>query len=196
MMTISVEQNWETLRALMHTIRADADVQQLLGEGIPVLNLGSGAHPLAGAVNLDSLCSLDPDVTWDLENTPMPFMDSSFGAVCAYHVLEHIHGFVPLINDVWRVLRPGGLFHIKVPYWSGTWAVADPTHVRMFSEHTIYHFAGDNPDCRRSDSAHVGFEHSFDIERLVCHRERLSIDERERGFSPFTEMEVKLRKAL
>jgi len=43
------------------------------------------------------------------------FLENSFEAVLAYHVIEHIKDLRPFLKEVYRVLRPGGILLAEVP---------------------------------------------------------------------------------
>ena len=49
--------------------------------------------------------------------TAMPFPDGSFDAVIAAEVLEHVPADQAAIDELARVLRPGGLAAVTVPSW-------------------------------------------------------------------------------
>jgi SAM-dependent methyltransferase len=50
------------------------------------------------------------------EVDPLPFPDNSFDAVTCCQVLEHFtHSHLPLVREIRRVLRPGGIVEIDVP---------------------------------------------------------------------------------
>ena len=78
-----------------------------------------------------------PDYKLDLEKGILPFADNSVDCVYACHVLEHIVNLIPLTNEVWRILKPTGTFKIQVPMYPSTDCFIDPTHVRVFTEHTF-----------------------------------------------------------
>ena len=81
------------------------------------INLGSGASPLAGFVNVDALPDAPGvDVVADISQ-PLPFADASADVVYASHVLEHFpHAQTAELLSEWRrVLRPGGQLLIAVP---------------------------------------------------------------------------------
>ena len=97
----------------------------------PKLNLGCG-HDVrsadAGWVNMDGFI-LHPGVTkHDLLEFPWPFPDGHFDLVYCSHVLEHvppIAGPKPgtkrdilfdVFEEIHRVLKPGGLLCIRVPW--------------------------------------------------------------------------------
>ena len=55
-----------------------------------------------------------PDFTWD--GTTMPFDDNSFDTLMATEVLEHCPSPHLIINEMKRVLKPGGLIFFTVPF--------------------------------------------------------------------------------
>ena len=58
--------------------------------------------------------------------TKLPLADNQFDLAISYDVLEHIEDDVKVVEEIKRVLRPGGLVLIAVP--------ADP---RLWSEHDV-----------------------------------------------------------
>lgn len=48
--------------------------------------------------------------------------------------------FIRFMDEVWRVLKPGGEFVFKVPYAGTTGYWQDPTHINPITEATIYYF--------------------------------------------------------
>ena len=80
----------------------------------------------------------------DLTLQPIPFDDDSFDSVSAYDFLEHVPRVVPgvqptpfpfinLMNEVWRVLRPGGRFYAVTPVYPHEKVFRDPTHVNVLT---------------------------------------------------------------
>ena len=55
-----------------------------------------------------------PDFTWD--GNVMPFKDHSFDTLMATEVLEHCPDPPRIINEMKRVLKPGGLLFFTVPF--------------------------------------------------------------------------------
>jgi len=63
--------------------------------------------------------------------TAMPFPDDSFDVVIAAEVLEHIPADQHAMNEIARVLRPGGTAAITVPAWLPEricWLLSDDYH--------------------------------------------------------------------
>lgn len=73
----------------------------------------------------------------------LPFEDSSIESIVSHHCLEHIsEGFIPLIDEIYRVLKPDGIFRAITPLFPSRTAVEDPTHCRYFMEGTWESFCG------------------------------------------------------
>ena len=87
----------------------------------------------------------------DLFREPIPFDDNHFDTVSAYDFLEHVprtaiteHGtrfpFIEVMNEIWRVLKPGGLFYASTPAYPHAAAFQDPTHVNIITRQTHTYF--------------------------------------------------------
>lgn len=77
---------------------------------------------------------VQPDVTWD--GSKMPFQDHSFDCVIATEVLEHVPNLLIYLGEVFRVLKPGGVFFFTTPF---LW----PLHEGPHDEYRITPFAMD-----------------------------------------------------
>lgn len=108
------------------------------------LNLGCGRHKLQGMINIDKSSKCSPDLLWDLEcGLPASIGENSVDEIHTSHFLEHVENLIPLMNNCFKVLKPGGEFHIIVPSGhSLVWAMRDPTHKRMFFDQTFLYFCG------------------------------------------------------
>lgn len=84
----------------------------------------------------------------DLSIEPIPFADNEFDYVTAYDFIEHVprviylnnvcrFAFVELMNEIFRVLRPGGIFLSLTPAFPHPEAFQDPTHVNIITEKTL-----------------------------------------------------------
>jgi SAM-dependent methyltransferase len=98
------------------------------------LNLGCGSSKLEGWVNVDHAAACNPDQVMDLDQTPWPFADNSAEVVLLNHVLEHLGSepkvFLAIMQELYRVCRPGAKVSINVPHPRHDDFINDPTHVR------------------------------------------------------------------
>jgi SAM-dependent methyltransferase len=118
------------------------------------LDLGCGPAPKNpfGArvvVGVDIACGHNSDiVTADLSFDGIPLGDASVDYCTAYDFIEHVprlariglittFPFVNLMNEVYRVLKPGGLFLSSTPAYPSKQAFQDPTHVNIITEDTF-----------------------------------------------------------
>lgn len=93
-------------------------VLSLLGPDDWGLNLGSGGTRLhSQLINLDITEGPNTDVV--VVDSILPFRDDSLDVVISQEVLEHIPDFQETINEVVRVLKPGGVFYCQVPFQIG-----------------------------------------------------------------------------
>ncbi len=107
--------------------------------GKRILDIGCGRNKLKGAIGLDHNAYDGVDIVADLEG-PLPIPDADYDLVFANQVLEHVRDLVALIREVHRVLKPGGVFLVHVPYFRSSWAHIDPTHVRSFTINSMDYF--------------------------------------------------------
>jgi len=122
------------------------------GESRRILNLGSGARPVEGAVNLDITDRTKPDVVHDLNEHPWPFPADRFDEILGYDVLEHVRDVVAFMQEVHRVARRGAVVRLTVPHFSSGNAWRDPTHVRAFSYASLDYFTEGHPNAFYSEA--------------------------------------------
>jgi SAM-dependent methyltransferase len=107
------------------------------------IHLGCGVDKKEGYLNCDISPLVKPDLVIDLERN-LPFKDDSVDEVVANHVMEHIHNFVPLMHELWRVSKKDTLIYIRTPFYSTWGQFNDPTHVRFFTPWSFGYFCGGN----------------------------------------------------
>lgn len=112
-------------------------------ENKKILDIGCGKKKLVGSIGLDHISLNEVDIISSLENH-LPFSDSAFDLVFASQVLEHIQDLTLLLEEIHRILKPGGQLVAHVPYFRSGWAHIDPTHVRSFTINTLDYYAINN----------------------------------------------------
>ena len=145
----------DDLRALMgDAIPRERIAQALADDYIPSLAFGSVMDLGCGAGDsVEQFRNVNPSVRWvgvDIESSPevarrrrddaefvvfdgvrLPFDDASFDAVYCKQVLEHVPAPAPLLEEVARVLRPGGSF-------AGSTSQLEPFHSLSTWNYTPY----------------------------------------------------------
>lgn len=108
------------------------------------LNLGCGQHRLDGYVNVDAAAECAPDEVVDLERFPWPWADNSVEVARFHHSLEHMGQdpavFLKLMQELYRVLAPGGRVEIAAPHPRSDEFLGDPTHVRIVTPQVLQLF--------------------------------------------------------
>jgi SAM-dependent methyltransferase len=106
-----------------------------------ILEIGCGNKKLfPHSIGLDRVKLPTVDKVHDLDVFPYPFADGSFDEIHAYMVLEHVGDFLRTMEEIHRILKPGGKLHASVPYYLSTGAYSDPTHKTFFTEETFDFF--------------------------------------------------------
>jgi SAM-dependent methyltransferase len=125
------------------------------------LNLGSGSKTRDGYINIDIDESAQPDLILDI-STGLPYSDNSVDEIIAYDFLEHIKPdkVIFVINEIWRVLKPGGRFEHLTPSTDGRGAFQDPTHVSFWNINSWLYF------CDSTECGKYGIKSRFKIEVL------------------------------
>lgn len=97
----------------------------------------NGNEEWSELVTLDNDPNCRADVEWDLMRLPLPFGDSYFDEIHAYHTLEHTGSlgdhrwFFAQWSEFWRLLKPDGFFCGIVPAPGSPWVFGDPGHTRF-----------------------------------------------------------------
>ena len=89
------------------------DLKSYLNVSGVALNLGSGTDNYEGYINIDLGKYPNVNIVSSLEN--IPYKDSSIDLLVSNSVLEHIYDYKTVIEEVYRVLKPGGYLYLSIP---------------------------------------------------------------------------------
>lgn len=118
------------------------------------VNLACGQKKQDGWVGVDVAALPGVDVVHDLLRFPWPFADDSVDEVVCEHFIEHLphevvvptparpqdppggktDGLIAFMNELHRILKPGGTARLVAPYYTSIRAAMDPTHTRPICE--------------------------------------------------------------
>ena len=130
------------------------------------LNIGCGRSPMAGWTNVDSATLPGVDIVCDLDavrSRPIPLPDNSVDEFLLSHVIEHIRDSLGLMQELWRLARPGAIAGIRTPHGSSDAAWEDPTHVRPYFAGSFGFFS--QPHYWRAD---YGYRGDWQPEVISC----------------------------
>lgn len=148
-----IQQQIALLRSDLQSVRSSYLMQQLQGLGINQhsqnlkLHIGSGPYVLDDWINLDIYpAQLSTNVLWGL-----PFTNGQCQYVFLSHLLEHL--FYPtdamsLLEDIHRILTPGGVVRIVVPDIEQCLRAYQENNIGFFQQRIEHWGAGDGKATR------------------------------------------------
>jgi len=110
------------------------------GKGLTIYNLGSGHSRYPNVKGIDLLADRGADIVHNLDSAPWPIADSSVDLLVSFQTFEHLSDLVVAMQEVHRVLKPGGQLVVEVPYFRHPGAFQDPTHKHFFTAVTMEYF--------------------------------------------------------
>jgi glycosyltransferase involved in cell wall biosynthesis len=107
--------------------------------GLLALDLGAAHRKPPGYLGVDQYAKDGVDIVARLPE-PLDLPDDSVGLLRAVDFLEHVPAKVPLINELYRLLAPGGMLLTLTPSSDGRGAYQDPTHVAYYNENSFWYY--------------------------------------------------------
>lgn len=148
------------------------------------LDLACGPHVTDGFVGVDIVKLPGVDEVVDLLTFPWPWASDSVDLVICSHFLEHVPGRLrgAWMDELWRILKLGGMATILVPHAGTPGAIQDFTHEwpPLCAQSFMYF----NRDARRA----MGIDH-YPVRCHFDYRTTISV---ERGIEELIVQMVKL----
>jgi SAM-dependent methyltransferase len=109
-----------------------------------ILDAGCGFRKYQGNDG-DTVIGLDyinktADITHNLNKFPYPFKDNEFDMVWCNQVLEHLDNPIKVVEELWRITKPGGKVLINVPHYSSSMAYNHIGHLHCFGSGSLAPF--------------------------------------------------------
>jgi SAM-dependent methyltransferase len=138
------------------------------------LNLGCSDAAQPGFINVDRWeppwATTDNFQRVDLGG-PWPWESGSVEHIRAVDIIEHLADKTHTMNELHRVLKPGGTVEIIVPTTDGRGAFQDPTHVSFWNRNSFFYYEHGNPHLERFKDAYgitarfkVAFERNLTLD--------------------------------
>jgi SAM-dependent methyltransferase len=111
------------------------------------LDVGCSSHKQEGWVGMDRRKCEGVDIVHDLEVIPYPLPDHVCTQILCSHVMEHLNPklHVDIMDEFWRIMKPGGMLWLSMPYPNSRGHWQDPTHIKPWNEVTPTYFDPTQP---------------------------------------------------
>jgi SAM-dependent methyltransferase len=98
---------------------------------------------------------------WDL-NQLWLWKDSTVDYILAADIIEHLSDHIRTMNEMWRVLKPGGIVDIFVPTTEGRGAFQDPNHKSFWNRNSFFYYTNGDPHRERFGDSY-GVKARFEV---------------------------------
>jgi len=115
-----------------------------------ILDIGCGRRKITGAVGIDRRVhdnypeDVQRDIDHDLTVFPWPVESNSFDFVNFQHCIEHLPDIPKTMEEINRVVRPGGKVFIETPHFSWFEAFRHYEHQHQFALGSFDYFLKEN----------------------------------------------------
>ena len=125
-------------------------VERLRQGQCSALELGCGQRKRhANAIGIDRLDYAGVDLVGGVFDILRSLPATCAQSVHAYHFFEHVDDLPALLEEIARVLKPGGCLDVEVPHFANPYFYSDPTHSKFFGLYTFSYLAKDKLFHRR-----------------------------------------------
>jgi predicted SAM-dependent methyltransferase len=124
------------------------------------LDLACGQNKTEGYFGVDVSEDVKPDAVINLEEYPWPIASDSAEDIICNHYVEHTSDLIKFMDEIYRILKPGGKVKFVAPYYTSMRCWQDPTHKRAISEATFLYYNKQWRDVNKLD--HYNIKSDFD----------------------------------
>ncbi len=108
------------------------------------VNLGCGDDYRDGWLNVDVRESSTADRVANLDDYPWPFPDDAFEHCLMDNVIEHLDDRLAALEEIARIVEPGGTVVLRFPHWNSAGHYTNPTHTNTLTHRTFDNYRVDD----------------------------------------------------
>ena len=103
--------------------------------GVRLLDVGSADNHFINSIGQDMQTEAVTGEFIDLNVDPLPYANDHFDFVTSFACIEHVHRTFFFLDELRRVLKPGGIVFITTPNWRYSYKIFfdDATHYIPFT---------------------------------------------------------------
>ncbi len=109
-----------------------------------ILDVGCGIKKFPGSIGIDRNTDTAADIIWDLDQFPWPVESETFDEARLIHVIEHVGDVIATMEELHRILKPGGQIILETPHYTDFSSWCDPTHRWHLNSFSFRYFGVDN----------------------------------------------------
>ena len=102
--------------------------------------MGCGKKIRKNTIRVDLNKRHNPDIVHNLNSFPYPFKVNSIDYIFLDNTLEHLDDVIKVMEELYRILKPGGKVKIIVTYFRSIWAYADSIHKHFFTTRSFDYY--------------------------------------------------------
>ena len=109
-----------------------------------ILDVGCGIKKFPGSIGIDRNTDTAADIIWDLDQFPWPVESETFDEARLIHVIEHVGDVIATMEELHRIVKPGGQIILETPHYTDFSSWCDPTHRWHLNSFSFRYFGVDN----------------------------------------------------
>jgi len=92
------------------------DLEKAIKENKKIINIGAGQYHIEGTISIDPFYDKEDNVHIRAYGENLPFEDGSIDFAICNAVLEHVKEPKKIVDEIYRVLKPGGRTYIDIAF--------------------------------------------------------------------------------
>lgn len=120
--TVFPFENWKLIKLLiapsesLRIVNKEKELLKSIQTEDMVLSIGSTKDEITNkqVLHMDVNPNMNVDIVADASH--LPFKNSAFTLVICRFVLEHVEDPITVVSEIYRVLKPGGIIYIDMPF--------------------------------------------------------------------------------